>query len=408
MSESSLNSSSHALRRWLLLGLALSALALLAWWLWPASDGKSPAGPQGAGARHGSFGAVPVRVGEVRQGDFPVELKALGTVTAYNTVDIRARVSGQVVKVLFSEGQEVKAGDLLAVIDPRPYEIVLQQAQGTLQQDRAQLKNAELDLARYVRLYAEDSVARQTLDTQRAQVAQLQGTVRSDEASVGDARLNLEFTRVRAPIDGRLGLRQVDIGNLVTSSDTTPLVTLTQTRPIAVKFTLPESELSPVLKRLHAGQQLTVEAWDRGERSKLAAGLLQSTDNQIDTTTGTLLFKARFENVGQELFPNQFVNVRLHVDTRERAILIPSAALQYGAKGTFVYVVGDDGKVQQRTVVVGPSDGATALIEEGLALGERLVLEGIDRLRDGAVVEIIDDQAASAAPEAETAAKPRA
>jgi len=419
MSEPSLNSSPRTARRWLFLGLALVAVALLAWWLWPAAGAKAPGGPhgpggQGGGGPRGPFGdfggPVPVRVAEVRQGDFPVELKAIGTVIAYNTVNVRARVNGQLVKVLFDEGQQVKAGDVLAVIDPRPYEIALQQAEGTLLQNRAQLKNAELDLTRYERLFAEDSVAKQTLDTQRALVAQLEGTVKSDQAAVGDARLNLEFTQVRAPIAGRLGLRQVDIGNLVTSSDTTPLVTITQTLPIAVSFTLPEGELPPVLERLRTGQKLAVEAWDRSERGKLAEGMLQSTDNQIDLTTGTLRLKARFENAAQTLFPNQFVNVRLRVDTRQQATLIPSAALQYGARGTFVYVVGNDSKVQQRTVVVGPSDGPTTLIEDGLALGERLVLEGIDRLREGSQVEVIDGKAASAEPvkPAQSPAKPNA
>lgn len=407
MSESSLNASS---RRWLFIVLALLAVAILAWWLWPASDAKAPAGQRGPGGAGGPFGPfagpVPVRVAEVSLGDFPVELKALGTVTAYNTVNVRARVDGELVKVLFEEGQQVKAGDLLAVIDPRPYEIALQQAEGTLQENRAQLQNARIDLARYQGLYAEDSIAKQTLDTQQALVAQLEGTVKANQAAVGDARLNLEYTQVRAPISGRLGLRQVDVGNLVASGDTTPLVSITQTLPISVSFTLPEGDLPAVLAPLGAGRKLTVEAWDRSERNKLAEGQLQSVDNQIDLTTGTLRLKARFENAAQTLFPNQFVNVRLRVDTRREATLIPSAALQYGAKGTFVYVVGADNKVQLRRVEAGPSDGATTLIEEGLAQGERLVLEGTDRLRDGAVVQVIDGQAADGAALAETPAKP--
>lgn len=407
MSESSLNASS---RRWLFIVLALLAVAILAWWLWPASDAKAPAGQRGPGGAGGPFGPfagpVPVRVAEVRLGDFPVELKALGTVTAYNTVNVRARVDGELVKVLFEEGQQVKAGDLLAVIDPRPYEIALQQAEGTLQENRAQLQNARIDLARYQGLYAEDSIAKQTLDTQQALVAQLEGTVKANQAAVGDARLNLEYTQVRAPISGRLGLRQVDAGNLIASGDTTPLVSITQTLPISVSFTLPEGDLPAVLAPLGAGRKLTVEAWDRSERNKLAEGQLQSVDNQIDLTTGTLRLKARFENAAQTLFPNQFVNVRLRVDTRREATLIPSAALQYGAKGTFVYVVGADNKVQLRRVEAGPSDGATTLIEKGLTQGERLVLEGTDRLRDGALVQVIDGQADSGAALAETPANP--
>ncbi|MFC0712152.1 MdtA/MuxA family multidrug efflux RND transporter periplasmic adaptor subunit [Azorhizophilus paspali] len=430
MSEPNLNPSSPApRRRWLFWTLALLAVgASVAWWQWPAlsalwtqsspAAGRpgagapamgrrpggpgAPGGPAGAG---GSFGGpVPVRVGEVRLGDFPVDLKALGTVTAYNTVNVRSRVDGELIKVLFREGQQVKAGDLLAVIDPRLYQAALKQAEGTLQQNRAQLRNAEIDLVRYKTLYAEDSVAKQTLDTQEALVAQYQGTVRSNLAAVEEAKVNLEYTQVRAPIAGRLGLRQVDVGNLVSSGDTTPLVTITQTLPISVSFTLPEGELPQVLEQVQADQHLAVEAWDRSERNRLAVGELESLDNQIDLTTGTVRLKARFENAEQRLFPNQFVNVRLRVTTREQSTLVPAAALQFGSKGTFVYVVGDDSKVQLRYVTAGPGDGTTTLIEQGLDAGERLVLEGTDRLRDGARVEVIDDsrpavgEASGAAP----------
>ncbi|MFD1691007.1 MdtA/MuxA family multidrug efflux RND transporter periplasmic adaptor subunit [Azotobacter chroococcum] len=349
-------------------------------------------------------------MGEVRQGDFPVELRALGTVTAYNTVNVRSRVDGELVKVLYREGQQVKAGDLLAVIDPRLYQAALKQAEGTLQQNRAQLRNAEIDLARYKTLYAEDSVAKQTLDTQEALVAQYQGTVRSNQAAVEEARVNLDYTQVRAPIAGRLGLRQVDVGNLVSSGDTTPLVTITQTLPISVSFTLPEGELPQVLEQLHAGQRLSVEAWDRSERNRLALGELESLDNQIDLTTGTVRLKARFENAEQRLFPNQFVNVRLRVTTRQQATLAPAAALQFGSQGTFVYVVDSDGKVQLRYVTAGPGDGTTTLIEQGLSAGERVVLEGTDRLRDGGKVEVIDDkrQANGEAPKPAPAGRPQA
>lgn len=380
-------------RRRLFTIAALLAVALLAWWAWSAQKSRG----QGGTGRP-PVAAVPVRTAEVRLGDFPIELKALGTVTAANTVNVRARVNGQLVKVPFEEGREVKAGDLLALIDPRPFEVALAQAEGILQENRAQLRNAELDLKRYEGLYAQDSIARQRLDTQQALVAQLQGTVKSNQAAVRDARLNLEYTQVRAPISGRLGLRQVDIGNLVTSADSTPLVTITQTQPIAVEFTLPEGEVPAVLKRLRAGAQLDVEAWDRGERDRLAQGRLQSLDNQIDLATGTLRLKARFENEGHVLFPNQFVNVRLRVDTREQAILIPSAALQFGSRGTFVYVVGPDGKAALRRVAAGPGSGPVTVIEEGLAVGERVVLEGVDRLRDGSRVEVIDGPAAKAPP----------
>lgn len=400
MSESSLSSSSRSFRRWWWV-LALVVAAALVWWLWPSRGSKAPAGP---GGRFGFNGPVPVRVAEVSRGDFPVELKALGTVTAYNTANVRARVGGELVKVLFEEGQKVEAGDLLAVIDPRPYQTALRLAEGQLQQTRAQLKNAEIDLARYQGLYAEDSIAKQTLDTQQALVAQYQGQIKANQAAVEEARLNLQFTEIRAPIPGRLGLRQVDIGNLLASNDSTVLVSITQTQPIAVSFTLPEGDVPQVLEQLRNGRELQVEAWDRSERNLLTEGQLHSLDNQIDTATGTLRLKARFENADQRLFPNQFVNVRLRVSTREQALLIPSAALQYGSRGTFVYVVGEGDKVQLRDVRVGLSDGATTLVESGVEPGERLVLEGTDRLRNGSVVEVISDTPAqvthSAAPNA--------
>ncbi|SDK23605.1 MdtA/MuxA family multidrug efflux RND transporter periplasmic adaptor subunit [Pseudomonas indica] len=388
--------SSRFSRRWLFPALGLLVIVLLLWWFWPSPPAEQKGrGPWG----RGDGGPVPVRVAPVEQGDFAIQLKALGTVTAYNTVNVRSRVDGELVKVLFEEGQMVKAGDLLAVIDPRPYEVALQQAEGTLQENRAQLQNAEIDLKRYQGLYAEDSIAKQTLDTQLALVNQYRGTLQANQAAVNEAKLNLQFTQIRAPISGRLGLRQVDVGNLISSGDTTPLVVITQTLPIAVSFTLPEGDLPQVLKaRASGGEPLVVEAWDRSERQLLATGELESLDNQIDTTTGTVRMKARFANADEILFPNQFVNVRLRVETRRQASLIPAAALQYGSRGTFVFVVGADDKVSVRSVQAGPSDGERTLIEEGVALGERLVLEGTDRLRDGAKVEVITDPPATPLP----------
>jgi multidrug efflux system membrane fusion protein len=295
------------------------------------------------------------------------------------------------VKLEFEEGQQVKAGDLLAVIDPRPYQVALQQAEGTLAQNRAQLKNAEIDLARYRGLYAEDSIAKQTLDTQEALVAQYRGTIKTNEAAVAEARLNLGFTQVRAPISGRLGLRQVDLGNLVSSGDTTPLVVITQTRPISVAFTLPEGQLPAVVSRYRAGETLVVEAWDRDEKVKQAEGVLQSLDNQIDTTTGTLKLKARFANQDETLFPNQFVNVRLRAELLSNAVLIPSAAVQFGSEGTFAYVMDGEKKVRVRKLETGPDDGQRTVVRSGLEPGDRVVLEGTDRLRDGAEVEVVHD-----------------
>ncbi|AIS17910.1 secretion protein HlyD [Pseudomonas rhizosphaerae] len=390
-------------RRWLFGLLMVLVVAVLCWWFWPAkktaengASAPATAGRNAGSARPGFGGSAeptPVRVADVVTGDFPVYYKALGTVTATNTVNVRSRVAGELIKVNFQEGQRVKAGDLLAEIDPRTYEIALQQAQGTLAQNQAQLKNAQLDLQRYKGLFAEDSIARQTLDTQQALVGQYQGTIQTNQAAVNDAKLNLDFTRIRAPIAGRLGLRQLDIGNLVAANDTSALVVITQVQPITVAFTLPESELTPVLARYRSGAKLTVEAWDRGDTRKQATGVLGSLDNQIDTTTGTLKFKARFENQDEALFPNQFVNVRLLSDTLKGVVLVPSAAVQYGVDGTFVYAMDGTDKVKIRQLKVGATDGSRTVVEQGLTQGDRVVLEGTDRLRDGSRVEVVEDSA---------------
>lgn len=388
-------SGSHNSRRWLFGLLVLLLAALLCWWLWPATQApKADAAARGGAGRpgFGAFGGpVPVRVAPATVGDFPVYYKALGTVTATNTVNVRSRVAGELVKVTFQEGQMVKAGDLLAEIDPRSYQIALQQAEGTLLQNQAQLKNAQLDLERYRGLYAEDSIAKQTLDTQAALVSQYQGTIKTNQAAVGDARLNLEFTRIRAPIAGRLGLRQLDVGNLVAANDTTALVVITQIQPITVSFTLPQTDLTPVLARFRSGASLPVEAWDRNDLKQQGTGVLRSLDNQIDTATGTLKFKARFENKDEALFPNQFVNVRLLADTLKDVVLAPSAAIQFGNDGTFAYVMDGDKKVKIRPLTVGATDGTSTVVTAGLVKGERVVLEGTDRLRDGSDVEVVDD-----------------
>lgn len=390
-----------AVRRQWQIGLSLLAVvSVLLWWFWPDQPEPQSGGRWGDGG-----GPVPVRVASVTRGDFPVELRALGTVTAFNTVKVRPRVDGELVKLLFSDGQRVEAGDLLAQIDPRPYEVALQQALGVQQENQAQLRNAEIDLARYRGLYAEDSIAKQTLDTQQALVNQYRGTLKSNQAAVAEARLNLDFTQVRAPIGGRLGLRQVDVGNLVGASDALPLVVITQTQPISLLFTLPEAELPAVLQQYRGGQPLRVEAWDRNDQLQLAEGELASLDNLIDTATGTVKLKARFANAEEQLFPNQFVNVRLRVQTREQVNLIPAAAVQFGARGTFVYVVDGESKVQVRPIVIGPSDGESTLVEQGVEPGERLVLEGTDRLRDGSLVEVLDLSQAPATVQARRAGR---
>nr|WP_314480950.1 MdtA/MuxA family multidrug efflux RND transporter periplasmic adaptor subunit [uncultured Pseudomonas sp.] len=389
-------SKSRSPRRWLFVLLIVLLVAALAWWLWPATTAtdKAAGGQGGKSGRPGFGGStdpVPVRVEPARVGDFPLYYKALGTVTATNTVNVRSRVGGELVKIHFKEGQQVKAGDLLAEIDPRAYRIALQQAEGTLAQNQAQLNNAQVDVARYKGLYAEDSIAKQTLDTAQAQVAQFQGLVKTNQAQVNDARLNLEFTQIRAPISGRVGLRQLDLGNLVAANDTTALVVITQTEPINVAFTLPETELGTVLQRYRTGASLPVEAWDRGDTKLQATGVLGSIDNQIDTATGTLKIKGRFENKDLALLPNQFVNVRLLADTLKQVVLAPAAAIQFGNDGTFAYVINGENTVNVRKLKVGPSDGENSVILEGLAAGDRLVLEGTDRLREGTKVDVVDD-----------------
>jgi len=405
MSEAT-TSSAGSMRRWLIIGGVVIVIALLLWWLWPSSA-ETP--PQQAGGRpaFGAFGGpTPVRVARVERGEFEVYAKALGTVTPLNTVNVRSRVAGELVEIHFEEGQRVKAGDLLAVIDPRAYEVALQQAEGTLQQNRALLQNAQLDLDRYRGLFADDSIAKQTLDTQQALVNQYNGTLAANQAAVNEAKLNLQFTKIRAPIDGRVGLRQLDQGNLVAANDTTPLVVITQTQPIAISFTLPEKELPPVISRFRRGEELSVQAWDRGERTLLGEGVLESLDNLIDTTTGTLKMKARFDNEAELLIPNQFVNARLRVETLPDAVLIPSAALQFGSRGNYAYVVGEDSKVELRVLEVGPSNGDRTVVVNGLNPGERIVMEGTDRLRDGSEVEVVDRQKladeAAANPKADT------
>ncbi|MFC6296531.1 MdtA/MuxA family multidrug efflux RND transporter periplasmic adaptor subunit [Pseudomonas sp. CCM 7893] len=400
MVDQSMQSTPRNSRRWLFGLLVLLVIAGLCWKFWPASHKEGaeqkPAGRTGKSGMMrpgfgGSTGPVPVRVSPAVLGEFPVYYKALGTVTALNTINVRSRVAGELVKIAFEEGQMVKAGDLLAEIDPRSYQNALLQAQGTLLQNQAQLKNAQVDVQRYRDLYAQDSIAKQTLDTAEALVLQYQGTVKTNQGAVDDAKLNLDFTKIRAPISGRVGLRQLDVGNLVAANDTTALAVITQTQPISVAFTLPETTLGVVLARYRGGNKLPVEAWDRGDVKRQATGVLQSLDNQIDVTTGTLKFKARFDNQDQVLFPNQFVNVHLLADTLHNVVLAPSAAIQFGNSGTFVYALDGDKKVKIRPLVIGDSDGENTVIKEGLAAGDRVVLEGTDRLKDGSDIEVVND-----------------
>lgn len=378
------------LRLWIA-GFSLLLLASAAVWYW----GR---GAQAPPQQRGRFGggpnqAVPVRVVPVRNDTIEVQIRALGTVTPLNTVTVRSRLDGELVRVLFTEGQRVSSGQLLAEIDPRPYQVALAQAQGQLEENSARLKNAEGDLATYTRLAAEGLITKQQVTTQEALVQQYRGALQSNQAQVNNARLQLSYTRVLAPIHGRLGLRQVDAGNLVRSGDANGLVVITQMRPISVLFTVPEAELPAVLEGMRGNRPMQVQAWDRAETTKLADGALHTVDNQIDTTTGSIKLRAQFANEDEQLFPNQFVNIRLRVKTLEGATVIPSAAVQRASFGTFVYVVKSDGTVTIRRIELGPTEGERVAVASGLTANEQVVLEGVDELTEGAKVEVVTDRA---------------
>jgi multidrug efflux system membrane fusion protein len=329
--------------------------------------------------------AIPVRAVAATTGNVDRVVDALGTVTALNTVTVRSRVDGPLIDVPFHEGQLVRGGDLLARIDPRTFQVALDQAAGQLAHDESQLADARIDLDRYTGLLAKDSIAKQQVDSQAYTVRQLEGTVRSDRAQVENARLQLEFTRITAPIPGRVGLRQIDPGNMVHASDTNGLVLLTQTHPITVVFAVPADQLAQILPHWRKGEELPVDALDRDGKPQ-AHGQLAAIDNQIDITTGTVKLKAQFANIDDVLFPSQFVNARLKVETLTGMTLVPSASIQRGAPGTFVYVVNASNTVSLRNVTLGPASGELISIESGLKPGERVVIDGVDKLRDGTKV----------------------
>jgi len=360
--------------------------------------GGRPAGPPGAApAAGGAPGAAAPRVSQTtvkvattEVADVPTFLTGLGTVTAMNTAIVRARVNGQLMKLHFTEGQEVKAGQLLAELDPRTFQVALAQSEAELGTSRATLANARADLTRYRTLLQQESVASQRVDTQASLVQQLEASVKGGEAAVAAARLQLEFSRVTAPISGRVGLKQVDIGNQVSTSDANGIVIITQVQPINVVFPLPETRLPEVVGPFYAGTALKVEAWNRENSKVLATGKLGSIDNQVDTTTGTFRLKAVFDNADHGLFPNQFVNARIQTGVLKQAVVAPSAAVQIGVQGSYVWVLGEDSKVKMQIVKTGPREGEKIVITEGVAGGVRVVTDGVDRLTDGIAVMLAD------------------
>jgi membrane fusion protein, multidrug efflux system len=365
--------------------LVLLVVAGIVWWTRSGSAPQPAAGGAGGGRNAAPMSIVPETVGK---GDIGINLNALGTVTSLATVTIRTQISGYLQKIDFKEGDDVKKGDLLAEIDPRPYEATLAQAKGQLARDEAMLKGAQVDLTRYQGLAAQNAVPHQTLDTQVALVAQDQGTVEADRATVKSAEVNLQYTRILSPLDGRVGLRQVDQGNYVTPGDASGLVVITQLQPISVLFTVPEDNLQAIAKRLAAGAVLPATAYDRSGATKIADGTLQTFDSQIDPTTGTIKLRAQFPNDTKVLYPNQFVNIRLLLDTHKDVTTMTTSGVQRGVPGTFVYLINADSTVSVRPVKLGVTDGDRVEVVSGLAPGDRIVIDGADKLRDGAKINL--------------------
>jgi multidrug efflux system membrane fusion protein len=362
---------------WLLCLLLVGAGAYFAWRHFAAQVDATKGRPD-------ANRTIPVVTATARKADMNLYLNGLGTVAALNTVTVRARVDGQLMNVAFTEGQTVKENDLLFEIDPRPFQVQLEQAEGQMAKDQAQLKNARADLQKY--LNAQEAVSQQQIDTARANVAQFEGAIKMDQAQIDSARLQITYCRITSPINGRIGLRMVDKGNMVHASDANGLAVITQLQPIAVLFPLPQDEIPQVIRKMSAGETLVVEGFDRELKNRLATGSLLAVDSQIDPTTGTVRFKAIFPNQDNALFPNQFVNARLLIETLHDAVIVPAAAVQRSPESTFVYIVKEDNTVDMRNVVVGPTEADQTAIESGLAPGEIVVTEGVDKLQQGSKV----------------------
>jgi len=376
--------------------VALLIIGLGIWWY--SGSGSGSSGQAKKGGYGGVTPPVPVKIEIAKLQDLDIYLRGLGTVTAFATVTLRSRVQGELIEIPFKEGDKVKVGDLIARIDPRPYQVALDQAKGALAQDVSQYENAQLDLKRYQTLRDQKSIAGQTVDTQQALVKKYKALILTDQAAVDNAQLQLDFTRIIAPIPGRLGLRQFDVGNILVANDPQGIVVLTQTQPISMVFTLPESNLSDVREPLLAGKTLTVDAYDRADTKRLAQGVLMTVDNQIDVTTGTFKLKAQFANEDDALFPNQFVNVRVLVRTLKDVLTVAAAAVQQSSQGPFLYVLQADGSAAVKLVKVGPRAADRVAILEGIVAGDKVVLEGTDRLRAGSKVRVIGDDASQDAP----------
>lgn len=379
-------------RRTLWIVLVLLAIGLVLWAV-RSTHTKGTAAHQ-----FGSFAPMPVGVAQAKIGDIRITLDALGAVTPLATVTVKPEVNGIIQRIDFKEGQMVRAGDVLAEIDPRPYQAALDQAKGTLARDQAQLANAQIDLKRYQTLWSQNAISQQILATQEALVRTDAGTVEADKGTVEAAAVNRAFCRITSPVSGQVGLRQIDLGNYVQVGGTTGIVVVTELQPMSVLFTLPEDDIAQVMAQIHAGAKLQADAYDRSKTTKIASGVLANVDNEIDPTTGTVKLRAMFHNSDLRLFPSQFVNIRLLVNTLHGQTTVPAAAIQHGASGNYVFTVGQDHTVHMRHVTLGPTDGDTVDVTRGLAPGDVVVVDGADRLKDGTRVEIPAEHGAARTP----------